>query len=103
MTEYEKQKRLIKKIIKHTSEDDPDYKKAKEFGFIKPIAKLMINCRGYSSLCVWLVEHDMRIFYEFRFADIRGREDFDSEEAYERAKADCLMISDDGETLCMSW
>lgn len=103
MNEFEKQKDLLERLIKSTDENDADYKKAKDFGFVGSIKNLFLGCYDYKDMCVWLCEHDNDIFYEFRNADIRGREDFNSEEEFEEAEYDCLMISDDGEYLCMSW
>ena len=103
MTEFEKQKDLIERLIKTTPEDDSDYKRAKSFGFVEPIKELFTECYNYKDMCVWLVEHDNDIFYEFKNANIQTRDDFNSDEEFEEAKNDCLMVSDNGEALCMYW
>lgn len=103
MTEFEKQRDLIERLIKTSSDEDLDYRRAKNYGFVNPIKDLLVDCYNYRDMCVWLVEHNNDVFYEFRNADIQSREDFDSDEDFERAKNDCLMISEDGEAVCMSW
>lgn len=103
MNEFEKQKDLIEKLIKATDENDADYKKARDFGFVESIKDLILGCYDYKDMCVWLCEHNNDIFYNFRYADIRSQEDFNSMKEFEEAKMDSLMISDDGKYICMSW
>ena len=103
MNEFEKQKDLLERLIKSTDENDADYKKAKDFGFVESIKNLFLGCYDYKDMCVWLCEHDNDIFCDFRYADIRSPEDFNSREEFEEAEMQCLLISDDGKYLCMSW
>lgn len=103
MNEFEKQKDLIERLIKAIDENDADYKKAKDYGFVESIKDLILGCYDYKDMCVWLCEHNNDIFQNFRYADIRSQEDFNSTEEFEEAKMDCLMISDDGKYVCMSW
>lgn len=94
---------LIVKLIKGTSEDDPDFKDALEYGFAEQIVNLFLDCYCGSNFIRWLNEHDFDLFDSFRFADIAFKEDYESEEEWEDAKNNALMINDDKTAVCLSW
>ena len=103
MTELQKQEDLIERLIKSMDENDANYKKAKDFGFVESIKNLFLGCYDYKEMCVWLCEHNNNLFHNFRYAVIQSQEDFDSMEDFEEAKMDSLMVSDDGEYICRAW
>ena len=103
MTEYENNRLLLEALIEKMPEDDPDKKEAELHGFIEPIIELFTECYDSQQLVEWLNEHNMEPLADFRYADIRERSEYDTEEDWEEAKEDALLISDDGEAICLSW
>ena len=103
MTDYEKTKLLVEDLLKVYNRDDPDYQAAEPF--LDSIKEYYIHCYRYSynDLCTWLVEHNMDILIEFRYADIVNEEDYDNPNDWEKAKKNALFVSDDGTSAVMSW
>lgn len=107
---------------------DPDAVAVVDGGFREALADLMYGCYDEGEFCKWLVEHDLDVCVDFRFADVKtfdeiieevdagddepsGTYNLDvdewqtltREEKIERIKeaADCLMVGDNA--LCVSW
>ena len=101
MTDYEKVDELVDSLLEDYDRNDPDYEAAEPF--LDNIKELFISCYSYSDFCAWLVDHNMDILADFRYADIVSKDDYDTPEDWEEAKEDALLVSDDGASAVMSW
>ena len=94
MKDKKKVEALVDSLLEGYDRSDPDYKAAKPF--LDNIRELFVDCYSYSDFCVWLVEHKMDILVNFRNADIVSQDDYENPDAWEKAKEDALLVSDDG-------
>ena len=101
LSDFEKVGMLFDKLIGEYDKEDVDYKAAEPY--LEQIRMLFVDCYDYESFCVWLADHDFDVLVNFRYANIKDKCEFESEEEFEEAKEDALMISDDGTQLVMSW
>ena len=103
MTDYEKVEMLVEDLLEDYDKEDPDYQAAEPF--LDSIKEFYINRYrySYSDFCDWLVEHDIDILSNFRYADIVSKEGYDNHDDWEKAKEDALFVSDDGNSAVMSW
>ena len=122
---YEKAKELLRTAY---DKNDPDAKAVIDGGFEESFCQFFDDVYSWEEFCTWLVEHDLDICCDFRFADIRewddiiddvdryhedtggvynlnveGWDNLTKEEKIERIKesSDCLLVGDLG--LCVSW
>ena len=133
MTDWEKSRALVERLIEEYPKDDPDFKAAE--GYLDAIKELFIGCYSYSDLCEWLAEHNFDILENFRYANFESYEDFEwgyptfeewkqdnadyidgkteeeQREAYEdeketdwrQKKEDALIVRDDEQEIVESW
>lgn len=98
MRDYE----VIEKICECLwDSEDEDCMLAEEYGFKEQIIELFRECYDYEGFCKWLADHDCRIAYEFKQAEIHSRCDYESEEEWEDASDDALFRNE--HYLCMRW
>ena len=101
MEDYEKVEALFDYLLEGYDRKDPDYIAAEPF--LDNIRELFAESYSNSDFCAWLVDHNMDILAEFRYADIVSQDDYDNPDDWEKIKENALLVSNDGTSAVKSW
>lgn len=94
---------LIVKLIKSTSENDPDLKQVIEDKMWFPIIDLMLECYTTEEALKWLCDHDWDVFADYRFANTKTKEEMIEEYGEDEYDWDYLMANNDRSVCVIDW